>query len=144
MTPEVVKQYLEMCALAHCYDIDSDGVDVIPAKHMRWLLKRLILRGHSIECALCKERISRERDLTLDHIVPHSCGGSDLLHNMQPAHRKCNELKGNTMSDADIVASGDSVQEIIERKKKRKDSKKKHRNAQWIKPWQVDRKNRGR
>ena len=144
MTADVAKQYLLMCALLQCYDVDKFGVDCIPAKHMRWMLKRLILRGQNVTCALCGKPISRERDLTLDHIVPHSCGGSDWLHNMQPAHRKCNELKGNTVSDADVAASGDTVFEITERKKQRKESRKKHRNIKRIKPWDVDRRNNGR
>ena len=74
--------------------------------------------------------------------MPRSCGGSDYLHNMQPAHRKCNELKGNAMTDADIAEackdSNDSVQAIEKRKRRRNDAYKKQRNAKWVKPWQID------
>lgn len=145
MTPEATKRYLTLCALACAYDIDANGVDAIPAKRMRWVLKKLILHGHTVKCALCGKDITCERDLTLDHIVPRSRGGSDYLHNMQPAHRKCNELKGNDVTDADIeeacANSNDSVQEITERKKKRREAYKRHRNAKWIKPWQIETQN---
>ena len=147
MTPDVAKKYLELCGLLNSYDIDGNGVDAIKTSRMRWILKRLILRGHNIDCALCGKPIDRERDLTMDHIVPHSCGGSDDLHNMQPAHRKCNELKGNSVSDDDIAeacaGAEDSIQEIKSRKVKRKELCKKHRNIKRIKPWQIDN-NRGR
>lgn len=142
MTADVAKEYLALCALKYCSVIDGNDVDVIPVKVMRWTLKRLIVHGHKVDCALCGCAITRERDLTLDHIVPRSRGGSNYLHNMQPAHKKCNELKGNTVTSLDIeeacVASNDSVQAIADRKKKRKESGKKHRNAKWIKPWQID------
>lgn len=142
MAPDVVKQYLALCALDWCYNIDADGVDSVPVQRMRWILKKLILRGCTINCALCGRPITKERDLTLDHTVPHSRGGSDYLHNMQPAHRKCNELKGNTMTDADVAEScansDDSAQKIAARYKQRKDAYKKHRNAKWLKPWQID------
>ncbi len=139
MTPEETKKYLLLFTLACSYDIDADGVDVVPVGLMRRLLKRLILRGGAIECALCHCPITSAAELSLDHIVPRSRGGSNYLHNMQPTHRKCNEAKGNLVTEEDICVAcqdaKDSEAQILERKKKRKEAYKKHRNAKWIKPW---------
>lgn len=142
MTPETTKEYLTMAAMLASYDIDTRGVDIISVRIMRRILKRLILRGTYIQCELCGQMITNERELSLDHIVPRSRGGSDYLHNMQPAHRKCNELKGNAISQEDISAAcasaDDSPAEILQRKKKRKCANQKERKVVRIKPWQVD------
>lgn len=92
--------------------------------------------------------IDNERDLSLDHIVPRSRGGSDYLHNMQPAHRKCNEQKGNTVTGNDVTEvcemSDDTLAQILERKKKCKSIKQKKRNVVHIKVWNLDNFNDGR
>lgn len=137
MTPEETKKYLALAATQLSYDVDARGSDVVPVPLMRRILKKLILRGTCVRCELCGKTIDNERDLTLDHIVPRSRGGSDWLHNMQPAHKHCNELKGNTVTSDDIKASNDSPLEILQRKKNRKESKQKNRKIVHIKPWQI-------
>lgn len=138
MSPDAVQQYLVLYAM----DQSSDARDVVTTQRMRWILKKLILRGYNINCALCGNPIMCERDLSMDHIVPKSRGGSDELCNMQPAHRKCNELKGNAMTDDDVAKScadsGETIQMIEARKKNRKEANKKYRNIKRMKPWQVD------
>lgn len=54
-------------------------------------------------CQLCGELIDRyapreswER-VTLDHVIPISRGGTHTRGNVQPAHRRCNELKGDRL-----------------------------------------------
>lgn len=142
MTPEETKKYLMIAAMTSCYDVDNDGVDVIPVHLMRRIIKRLIVRGTCINCALCGKQIQSEKELSFDHIVPHSCGGSDYLHNMQPAHRKCNEQKGNNMTPIDMQVSGESSdaspEQILVRKKKRKFNTPKKRNGSRTQPWNID------
>lgn len=52
-------------------------------------------------CHLCGEGISRHAGkddwmkVTLDHVIPLSRGGTHTWDNVRPAHRKCNERKGN-------------------------------------------------
>ena len=47
-----------------------------------------------VACALCGKPI-RWDELTVDHILPKSLGGSDKIENLQFAHRECNNSKGN-------------------------------------------------
>lgn len=41
-----------------------------------------------------------------DHIVPIDLGGEDTFANRQPAHRKCNAAKGQTLATYHLVTSG--------------------------------------
>ncbi|WP_373418180.1 HNH endonuclease [Arthrobacter sp. BF1] len=45
-------------------------------------------------CGLCRKPV-QEADLTADHIVPVSLGGSNELSNLQISHAKCNYSRGN-------------------------------------------------
>lgn len=54
-----------------------------------------------IPCAICgleirSEKISVLGELTIDHIIPISLGGTNSADNLQPAHRKCNSHKANS------------------------------------------------
>jgi hypothetical protein len=50
-------------------------------------------RGHWI-CAICKQPVTLD-DLSFDHIIALADGGEHAAHNLAPAHRKCNEIKGS-------------------------------------------------
>lgn len=39
----------------------------------------------------------QEWDVTVDHILPRSLGGSDGLENLRLAHHRCNSARGNRM-----------------------------------------------
>lgn len=53
-------------------------------KHMPW------------KCGLCGHRI-RKHDLTVDHIIPQSRGGTHAVDNLRLVHAKCNIIKGNDL-----------------------------------------------
>lgn len=42
--------------------------------------------------------------LTLDELIPRSRGGSQGLYNTVPAHRICNERRGNMIAPQDAIA----------------------------------------
>jgi 5-methylcytosine-specific restriction endonuclease McrA len=52
-------------------------------------------------CSLCGRKIRRDvhyhapTALTMDHVIPLSCGGHDVASNVRAAHRQCNSAKGN-------------------------------------------------
>lgn len=45
-------------------------------------------------CALCHDVVTLD-DLSFDHVVALADGGEHAAHNLVPAHRKCNEIKGS-------------------------------------------------
>jgi 5-methylcytosine-specific restriction endonuclease McrA len=45
-------------------------------------------------CALCHRPVTLG-DLSFDHILALADGGEHAAHNLAPAHRKCNEIKGS-------------------------------------------------
>ena len=55
------------------------------------------------DCFLCKQPFTSSTDLTLDHWIPQSKGGTWDLSNLRLAHLKCNSLKGDTMPDSETT-----------------------------------------
>ena len=49
----------------------------------------------SVNCGICWLPIKDRDELTVDHIIPKSKKGTSLFNNLQPAHKRCNEQKGN-------------------------------------------------
>lgn len=63
--------------------------------------KRLLVTvfGVPLACSLCGSALPSLDDATLDHRIPTSQGGPDVLANLQLAHKRCNELKGNALPE---------------------------------------------
>lgn len=45
-------------------------------------------------CSWCKKKI-RKQDVDIDHIIPQSLGGKDVLSNLQCMCKSCNRSKKN-------------------------------------------------
>jgi len=58
-------------------------------------IKQLQERDGNI-CGICKKEIRSGR-FTIDHKIPRSKGGRNLLSNLQLAHAKCNNLKSDAI-----------------------------------------------
>lgn len=56
--------------------------------------ERLIWTAGGRRCWLCGRLASRQ-DVTMDHVLPKSCGGSYSLVNLLPAHRACNNARAD-------------------------------------------------
>lgn len=46
-------------------------------------------------CWLCGRGIAHGDTITFDHVTPLSKGGSNKIHNLRPAHDRCNRKRGN-------------------------------------------------
>ena len=46
------------------------------------------------QCAICRQTVTLD-DLSFDHVIALADGGEHAAHNLVPAHRKCNEIKGS-------------------------------------------------
>jgi len=49
-------------------------------------------------CAICGLGLSPS-EMTVDHIVPRSLGGSNEAWNLRAAHKRCNSARGSVMED---------------------------------------------
>ncbi len=57
--------------------------------------RNLIRKNGGAVCALCHQPFAKMSEITLDHIVPVSKGGLDVIENMQLAHGSCNQIKAS-------------------------------------------------
>lgn len=53
------------------------------------LVRQLLLKRDGRCCSIC-HRILKEGDVTIDHHIARSCGGSNVLHNLRLACKACN------------------------------------------------------
>jgi len=56
--------------------------------------KKLLLERDGRKCFYCG-KIMQLKDITLEHLIPLSSGGRNMLSNMVLAHEKCNSDVGN-------------------------------------------------
>lgn len=63
--------------------------------------EQLLAMWAATECAICGEPVA-DADKTIDHIIPVSRGGDNTIANLQIAHLRCNQLKGNRVDAANL------------------------------------------
>ena len=74
-----------------------------------WYSPMQIVELYGENCHLCNEPIDFdaprqvgkpgwEKSLHIDHVVPLSKGGHDLIENVRPAHGYCNNIKSDTLN----------------------------------------------
>ena len=64
-------------------------------------LRRAVLERDGRDCWLCGERMPTH-DMTVEHLVARTNGGTDDLDNLALAHRACNELLGSLSLEAKL------------------------------------------
>lgn len=85
-------------------------------KHKQKLNKKaklLVQQGNN--CMYCKTKFKSLEEITLDHIVPQSKGGTDALVNLGLSCHKCNREKGNFLLTEYLRAKEIKVTPIIAR-----------------------------
>ncbi len=50
-------------------------------------------------CSICGQPILPNQQISLDHHIPKSHGGSDDASNLLPAHKICNSIKNDLMPE---------------------------------------------
>ncbi|MCL5046587.1 MAG: HNH endonuclease, partial [Actinobacteria bacterium] len=94
LTPQELEQAQKLgCVVNH-----RSGHWIIPMGDAR---KRLLsqIRDVPLICSLCGAPIASIEEATVDHRIPSSQGGPDVLANLQLAHKVCNEFKGNALPE---------------------------------------------
>ena len=60
--------------------------------------KRLIAwRNHDAHCYFCKTLITLA-EMTIDHLIPKSKGGTNHISNLVPCCKPCNQKKANKLN----------------------------------------------
>ena len=54
-----------------------------------------------MSCAICNKKFKSNSEVTLDHWMPRSAGGTDEISNLRLAHKKCNAWKGDRVPNED-------------------------------------------
>ncbi len=62
---------------------------------------RIITERDGPGCFLCGESFKSEKDITFDHWIPRSRGGTWDIENLRNTHKRCNAIKGDRMPNAD-------------------------------------------
>lgn len=83
-----------MRGFAEAFDIPPQQCGRRPSA----LLKELC-RAQAGLCGLCGVRLEPWDDIDVDHILPRSLGGGNDRENLQATHARCNQKKGNRVSD---------------------------------------------
>ena len=65
-----------------------------------WQLRHYIFARDRWQCQYCDKPHTKNRTLTLDHIIPESRGGPTVVGNLVTACKRCNTKKTNTPLDA--------------------------------------------
>jgi 5-methylcytosine-specific restriction endonuclease McrA len=50
-------------------------------------------REKTLFCWLCGQLILKESEISADHVIPQSKGGTSIETNLQPAHSLCNSVR---------------------------------------------------
>jgi hypothetical protein len=58
-------------------------------------LRNELVALYGRSCWLCGNAISECSIISIDHVRPLSKGGSSKIHNLRPAHERCNRKRGN-------------------------------------------------
>ena len=66
-------------------------------------LREEVFREYGTACSYCGYE---DPVMTVDHIIPRSKGGLDIMENLLPACRKCNYSRGNRMPGSFFETEG--------------------------------------
>ncbi len=70
------------------------GLELYVPKQHKAYAKKMLKEEWNHECAYCGVK-ERNKEMTIDHIIPIAKQGTDEYSNLVPACRSCNLSKGN-------------------------------------------------
>ena len=97
------------------------SIENYDVRALRRVFSTAISVGVCPECEYCRQVINDVNELTIDHTIPRSRGGTDAIENLQPMHAKCNSAKGCSMPKSAPV---DPLEQLLNTQKPRRYSEK--------------------
>lgn len=88
-----LRSVIELPAIVAC-----DGARLSPIRKHPPLTNRALFRRDNFQCLYCGIYFS-EPELSRDHVIPTSRGGTDRWENVVAACKRCNQRKGNALLD---------------------------------------------
>ena len=89
-----------------------------------WQLRAYVFHQNGCRCFYCGEQ---KKQLTLDHVIPKSRGGSDRVANLTAACPGCNQQKDNQLPEEFLADSPDKLRELLD-----PDPRRSHRDTGWM------------
>lgn len=82
----------------------------------------ILLKRDGNTCAICFNSFKDKKDITLDHWIPRSVGGSDDIDNLKLAHKKCNAWKSDRIPNEDgTIPPKPPRSNLLDRKRRKKE-----------------------
>lgn len=72
--------------------------DYVPTKPSHIKSLKILIRDKGV-CQLCEKEIHSLKSFSRDHKTPKSKGGNNTFANLQAAHKKCNQMKGDKLEE---------------------------------------------
>src|SRR5262249_20392409 len=78
-------------------------------------LGKLLARQHG-RCGICRLTFRDDDDIEIDHILPQSLGGTDVLTNLMALHRHCHDRRHAAHAVGGIPVKNPTAEELDEEK----------------------------
>lgn len=85
-------------------------------KKRKWLYqeknwnRNFLVRKYKGICYICDKPFAAKKDITIDHFLPISKGGTFDVENLRLAHFKCNQMKA-AMTPAEFLSYQQGISE---------------------------------
>ena len=89
-----------------------------------WQLRAYVFHQNGHRCFYCGEQ---KKQLTLDHVIPKSRGGTDRVSNLTAACLQCNRQKDNQPPEEFLADRPDKLRELLAPSRRRS-----YRDATWM------------
>lgn len=88
----------------------TESAETTPKKPKRSTrVRELLWNSYPHVCGICGNQIDSFDEMHVDHIIPLSRGGKDILANLQLTHANCNLKKGSDMPEGDDEEADDDT-----------------------------------
>ena len=93
-------------------DPDISGVEYQQGTLHGWQLRHYILHRDGWQCRYCDKPSTDKNKLELDHVIPVSHGGPNVVGNLVAACHRCNQKKGNQSAEGFLADAPERLADV--------------------------------